>query len=280
VLTIANAEQAAAWDGPEGEDWARHAHRYERSNGRHRARLLAAGLISSADDVLDVGCGTGALARDVAREVVHGSVLGVDLSGAMLEHARRASVAEGLTNVRFEQADAQVHEFAAGSVDTIVSSFGATFFADPTAAFANLAQALRAGGRIGQLAWRELARNEWLTAIRAALAVGRVLPEPPPHAPGPFGLADAGRARRILSAAGFADIDIQPVDEVVDFGADADDAFDFLSGLGIVKGLTEGLDPATTQRALDALRATVEAHTTAAGVLFPSSAWLIAARRP
>jgi hypothetical protein len=119
-----------------------------------------------------------------------------------------------------------------------------------------------------------------LTAIRSALAAGRVLQEPPPHAPGPFGLADAARARRILTGAGFADIDVQPMDdEQIDFGTDAEDAFGFLRELGIVKGLTDGLDDATRQRALDALRATVEAHTTRAGVLFASSAWLITARR-
>jgi len=62
------------------------------------------------------------------------------------------------------------------------------FFADPVRAFTNLAESLHPGGRIGLLAWRELARNEWMSAIRDALAAGRSLPIPPPGAPGPFGL--------------------------------------------------------------------------------------------
>ena len=56
----------------------------------------------------------------------------------MLALARERSAAEGLTNVAFEQADAQVHLFAADAFDVAISSFGAMFFADPVAAFANI----------------------------------------------------------------------------------------------------------------------------------------------
>ena len=43
------------------------------------------------------------------------------------------------------------------------------------------------------LVWQSLPANEWISAMRDALAVGRDLPVPPPGAPGPFGLADTGR---------------------------------------------------------------------------------------
>ena len=109
-----------------------------------------------------------------------GSALGVDLSARMLERARELAAAEEVTNIHFLQADAQVHSFEAGAFDVAMSSFGAMFFADPVAAFANVAGALRAGGGLGMLVWRELGRNEWVTAVRAALAMGRQLPEPPP----------------------------------------------------------------------------------------------------
>ena len=66
-----------------------------------------------------------------------GSVLGVDLSARMLARARELTDGEALTNVRFEQVDAQVHAFTEDSVDTVVSSFGTLFFSDPAAAFTN-----------------------------------------------------------------------------------------------------------------------------------------------
>lgn len=278
-MTIANVEQAQAWDGPEGDQWVGHAEWYERSSVRHWRRLVDTGLIVPGHDVLDIGCGTGRSTREAARLASPGSVLGVDLSKRMLEYARRRSQEEGLANVRFEQADAQVHPFEEQAFEVAISSFGAMFFSNPVAAFSNIARALRPGGRLALLAWRELARNEWLCIFRATLAAGRELPEPPPGAPGPFGLADADRVRSILDQAGFEDVDLEAVDEPVEFGSDADDAFAFARTTGIVKGLTEDLDEATRAGALAQLRAALEQHDTGAGVLLGTSAWLITAAR-
>ena len=197
----------------------------------------------------------------------------------MLERARRLSEAEGIANVGFEQADAQVHPFDEAAFDLAISSFGAMFFADPVAAFANIGRALRSEGRLALLVWRELARNEWLTALRGALALGRVLPEPPPGAPGPFGLADSDRVRRILTASGFEAVDLAPVDEAVELGADPDDAFEFVRTMGIVEGLTQDLDEAAKARALDNVHEVLAAHHTGEGVVLGTSAWLITARR-
>ena len=97
--------------------------------------------------------------------------------------ARAVAAAEGLPNVRFEQADAQVHPFDRRACDLVMSSFGAMFFADAIAAFTNIGGAMHPGGRLGLLVWRDLAENEWLTAIRGALAAGRDLPTPPVGAP-------------------------------------------------------------------------------------------------
>ena len=111
MLTIANVEQALAWDGQEGGHWAEHAERYDTASRRTWQRFLDAGLILERDQVLDIGCGNGKSTRDAARIVSSGSALGVDLSAAMLALARQRSRAEGLTNVSFVQADAQVHHF-------------------------------------------------------------------------------------------------------------------------------------------------------------------------
>ena len=62
-------------------------------------------------------------------------------------------------------------------------------------------------------------------------------------------------------------------------GRNADDAFGFVRGTGIVVGLTQDLDDTTKAGALDELRATIEAHDTGRGVLFGTSAWLITATR-
>ena len=277
-MVIANVEMAEAWDGAEGDHWAEHAERYE-SIGPGFWDALAAGVaFRSDDDVLDVGCGTGRSTRDAARLASSGTALGVDLSRRMLERAAAAARADGLRNVRFEQADAQVHPFPEGAFDVVISSFGAMFFADPRAAFANIARAARPGGRLGLLAWRELVDNEWLCAIRGALAAGRDLPTPPPGLPGPFGLADAAQVDTVLSSTGFVDVAIDAVDDTMRFGTDARDAFEFMSTLGITRGLLHDLEPNAAAAAIDALRNTLMEHETTDGVTFGGAAWLITAR--
>ena len=280
MQAIANVEMASAWDGEEGERWAAHADRYERTGLRLARRLRDAAAVARGDAVLDVGCGTGSSTRDAARSAAPGPVLGVDLSSQMLEVARRRAAAEGLDNVSFEQADAQVHPFAEEAFDVAVSSFGAMFFADPVEAFANVRRALRPGGRLALLAWRDLRRNQWITAIRDALALGRPLPEPPSGAPGPFGLAGADHVRAVLAGAGFTGVDLESVDEPVWLGADADDAWAFVRTMGIVKGLTSELDPDDRERAFEQVRAMLAGAAGPEGVQFASSAWLVTAHRP
>ena len=278
-MTIANPDMAAAWDGAEGEHWAVHADRYEAITARYWEHLRRSVPIAADDVVLDIGCGTGKSSRDLARVVTSGSVLGVDLSARMLQRGRAAAEREGLANVVFEQADAQVHQLAEARFDLAVSSFGAMFFADPVAAFTNIGLALGRDGRLALLAWRDVAHNEWVATLRNVLSAGRTLPEPPPDAPGPFGLARRQHVERVLTRAGFVDIGLQEVAEPIRWGHDGDDAFSFVSTLGITRGLIHDLEVSDTTAALDALRRVLAEHETDEGVLFAGSAWLITARR-
>jgi SAM-dependent methyltransferase len=276
-VAAGNTEQARAWDGDEGAYWTEHAWRFDRSIARHHDRLMDAAALAPGDHVLDVGCGTGQTSRDAARAVVDGSVLGVDLSAGMTDLARRLAAEEGLRNVRFEQADAQVHDFPAAAFDAVISRTGTMFFADPVAAFGNLARALRPGGWLTMAVWQGPQANEWIREITGALAAGRDLPTPPPGAPGPFAFADPTRAPDLLTVAGFADVDVAGADAPMWFGADADDAQAFV--VGLLGWMLRDLDEPTRDRALDALHETLAAHETDDGVLFGSAVWVVRARR-
>ncbi|HVF20735.1 MAG TPA: methyltransferase domain-containing protein [Mycobacteriales bacterium] len=278
--TVVNVEMAAAWDGDEGAEWARDWQRYDRAARNYHRVLLDAAAIGRTDRVLDIGCGNGESTRDAARAAADGTATGIDLSSRMVERARELATADGLTNVTFVQGDAQVHPFDPSAYDIALSRFGAMFFGDAVAAFGNIRAALAPGGRLAAIAWRGPEANEWLRCVFAALAAGRDLPAPPVGAPGPFGLADADNTRAMLSAAGFDDIEITPVDAPLWLGTDGDDAFGFFRGTGIVRGMTQELDDTSRGRALAALRATMLEHDTGDGVYFGSGAWLIAARRP
>ncbi|MFE6839913.1 class I SAM-dependent methyltransferase [Streptomyces sp. NPDC057705] len=273
-----NAEQARAWDGREGAYWAEHADRFDRAIRPHDRHFLAAADVSATDHVLDIGCGTGEITRDVARRADSGRVLGVDLSAAMLRVARQRAADEGLHNADFVQADVQVHPFPAASFDVAVSRTGTMFFADPVAAFRNIGTALRPGGRLVQLVWQPPTGNEWLRSFARALAAGRPLPTPLPEAPGPFSLADPVRVRTVLGAAGFTDVQLEPHCEAMWFGQDAADAERFV--LGLHGWMLDGLDAEGRRRAVDDLRATLTAHETDDGVLYASATWIIRSARP
>jgi SAM-dependent methyltransferase len=279
-VTPANADQIAAWDGEEGAQWARFHKNFERSNRDYRRALIDAAAIQPGERVLDIGCGNGASSRDAARKTGSGTVLGVDLSSAMLARARELASADGLVHVEFRQADAQVYAFAPGAFDVVISLFGSMFFDDKAAAFRNVAGALRPGGRMVLATWQSLAENEWTSSLFDALSMGRELPLPPPGGVGPFGLAEPDYVRSVLSTAGFIDIEIDDVRQQMIFGDDASSAYGFISQLGVTRSLLAGLEPDQQAEATDRLKRSIKEHESAHGVAFDSAAWLTRARQP
>ncbi len=277
-----NASQAA------GEHRIVHAALFDDEVRPHNERFRAAAQVEPGNRVLDIGCGTGQSTREAARAAVGGSALGVDLSAQAVGLARQLSEQEGLRNVLFLQADAQVHRFSPRHFDLCISRFGTMFFADPVAAFANIGTSLRPGGRLVLLVWQARDRNEWSTAIRRAIAGPDAFhpdqpalgPDQPVRGPDPFALGDPAFARGILAAAGFAEVDFAGVDEPVYYGPDPAVAYDLVLGLRDPKDLLAGMDAATAGRARERLRATLAEHDTGSGVFFGSRAWIVTARRP
>lgn len=273
VVDPSNADQARAWDGPDGDYWAEHADRFDRSMAGHQPAFLAAAAVTPGDRVLDVGCGTGQTTRAAARLAGAGHALGVDLSERMIELARRR--AAGLPGALFLRADAQRHPFRPGGADVAISRTGAMFFGDPPAAFANVARALRPGGRLVLLTWQPAARNEWFRAFWTALTGHARLPSPPPGTPGPFALSEPDRVRALLHGAGFTDVRVTARDADLDYGPDAESAHRFLLGL-LGWMLREHADP---ERGRAALLRSLHEHLGPDGVRYRSAAWLITAHR-
>jgi SAM-dependent methyltransferase len=274
----ANREQLRAWDGDEGAYWAAHPDHFEKALDRYDEPFFAAAAIGAADRVLDVGCGTGGTARHAARAATAGSVLGVDLSSAMLAVARQRAADAGLDNVRFAQVDAQIHPFKSGAFDVAIGRTSVTFLGDRVAGLANIGRALRPGGRLVLLTWQPFAHQEWIREFSTALAAGRDLPAPPPEAPGPFTLADPDIIGSVLNAAGYIDVTLDGRREPMWFGADADDAYQLV--VGLLGWMLDGLDDDGRAAAQEALRGTIATHATPDGVLYDSAAWIIKATRP
>jgi ubiquinone/menaquinone biosynthesis C-methylase UbiE len=242
------------------------------------ARLMSAAAVRAGERVLDVGCGAGQTTREAARAAAPGEVLGIDVSAAALERARELArelaAADGFANAAFEHGDAQTHAFAPGSFDVAISRFGLMFFADPAAAFANIARALRPGGRLVAIVWQRGGDNEWAVAIDEALGTGTA-----EHV-GAFSLADADATKALLERAGFDDVRFEDVDEPVFYGPDVAAALDWVRSFQDVSDALASLEPDARDRALERLSALLAAHHRAdRGVVFASRTWLITARR-
>ncbi|MFD3745883.1 class I SAM-dependent methyltransferase [Nocardia sp. NPDC058633] len=240
----------------------------------HTAHLRAAARVGAGDRVLDIGCGTGQTTREAGRAAVDGSAVGVDISELMLEQARRISDEEGPSNVGFQLADAQVNPFPANAFDLCISRFGVMFFADPVAAFSNIARALRPGGRLAWLVWQGHDRNEWASMFSDVLASAIATP-----GRGPFSLADPVVTESMLTTAGFTEITFTDIDEPVYYGADSAAAYDNLLRLTGFTAFLADLAPPGAERARARLREILADHQTDDGVYFDSRAWLLTARR-
>jgi len=185
-----NAEEADYWSGPSGLTWIECEESLDASFASVTDLILSEAALNPSERVLDIGCGTGSVTLSAAKTVgTGGHVLATDISAPLL--ARTDIRAGGLPQVESLCSDAQTTPWPSPSFDVALSRFGVMFFADPAAAFANIARAIRPGGRFVFAAWGPYPKNPWWVIPQriAAARMGRP-PGISPHSPGPMGLSD------------------------------------------------------------------------------------------
>jgi ubiquinone/menaquinone biosynthesis C-methylase UbiE len=166
-------------------------------------RLVGEARVRPGQRLLDLGSGTGYPAVLAAQAVgPKGSVLGLDLSEAMLEVARRKAKALGLANVTFQAGDASVLPFEAGAFDGVISRFCLMFLPDVPKAAAEIARVLKPGGHLAASVWSSPENNPFLSIPIDVVKQFIEIPPPPPEQPGIFRLAKPGDLRGIIERAG------------------------------------------------------------------------------
>jgi ubiquinone/menaquinone biosynthesis C-methylase UbiE len=151
--------------------------------------------------VLDLACGTGAVARVAASTVgPDGEIIGLDRSEAMLAIARRR-VAPG-ARVDWRTGDAASLPFPDRSFDAVLCQQGFQFFADRQQALAEIARVLRRNGRLAFSIWCGPDRNPLGAALISTVdkcfgkAYGDIVRRP-------FSFTNWGELRSMIAAAGF-----------------------------------------------------------------------------
>jgi len=273
--------QRAYWEGPGAARWTGGYAAVEAVFAPVAALLLERARPAPGERVVDVGCGCGGTTLELARRVApDGHALGLDISAAMIAEARGRA---GEDAVDFVVGDAATHRFAPGSIDLVFSRFGVMFFPDPVAAFANLRRGARRGARLAFACWREAKRNPWqIVSLRAACKHAPRLPELGPEDPGPFSFADPDRVRRILDAAGFAEISLTPVELELDLAAGRGfaAAIETAQRIGAAARALEGQPAAVRAAAVAEMRAALAPYRRGDSVALGAAIWIVEAVNP
>ena len=271
------------WNGDSGDRWVANQVRLDRMLEPFGQALLAAARPVAGERVLDVGCGAGTTSFQFGDAVgAGGSVLGVDISTALIDRARERAGSHR-DQVAFQVGDAARMTVDA-PCDLIVSRFGVMFLDEPVAAFANMRRALKPEGRLAFVCWRAAGENDW-TRLPMGAVRDIVPPTPPadPEAPGPFSFGERARVEAILGHAGFVNVEISTFDSEILFGvgSDADAAVeDALQNAWEVGPLARALadqDDEVRQRAAAAVRSAFRRRLKPEGVVIDGAAWLVTA---
>jgi SAM-dependent methyltransferase len=278
----ANQEQIRYWNEQGGPRWVQRQQQLDAQiNPLGLVAMQRAG-IKPGEQVLDVGCGCGQTALELAQRVgSSGSVVGIDISQPMLTRARERQQELGLKNLEFLHADAQTYALARERFDLIFSRFGVMFFDNPAAAFANLRTALRPAGRLCFLCWQTLEKNEW-ARVPFLAATRHVQPSAPPapDAPGPFAFANPDRVRRLLETGGFKDVSCESYETELSMGGakTVDEAVAFSLELGPLARLLGDAGMDLRARVAQAVREALTPYVTQHGVSLRGAAWIVLAR--
>lgn len=253
--------------------------------GKHsRVVFERSPVANPGERVLDVGAGFGDTAIALANQVGDsGQVVALDCCQAFLDCGIADAREAGVTNIEWLDADAESHPFEP-EFDFWFSRFGTMFFAMPVVALRNLRKALKPGGRMMMIVWRDREDNPWTHLPQQVVL--RYLPEPDDPetcGPGPFSMASSSLVTKQLEAAGYTDVEFERNDAPIMVGQNIEDAIEFQLAIGPAGEIYREAGELGQQRhgeIVAALTEALEPHVTGKGVMLPSSSWCVTARNP
>jgi SAM-dependent methyltransferase len=181
--------------------------------------LLDAARLAPGHRVLELAAGAGETGLLAAERVgPEGQLVATDMAEGMVESIKARAEELGLGNVEARQMELEWIDAPAASFDAVLIRWGLMFPLDVEAALREIRRVLKPGGRLAAATWSDPEDNPWGTAIqRTLLEQGHVDAPPDPDGPGPFRLRDPVALADLAYSAGFADVEVEPIDLVMSY---------------------------------------------------------------
>ena len=271
------------WDEARAAAWLAGEAAREQTMAAVSDALFARAALQPGERVLDVGVGSGPTTLAAYASVQPGgTATGIDISAAMVAAAQRRPGGEQIT---WLVGDAGSYDFDAGAFDVVISRLGVMFFADPVAAFANLRQATRPGGRLAAVVWshRDATGLFGVPHTVATTTLHRlgVAYTAMPADFALFSLGGPGQVEQVLSAAGWSDVSASVDNRVLYMSGPeaAEQAADGMIAMGPVSALLAGQPPDVIAEVRTALVADLEHRRDEVGIGLPAGFIVVSAVR-
>ena len=213
LVTSADAAVRAEW-AARAEGWNKTSPESVSTSDQHNQRLIAAAEIAPGSVVLDVASGTGEPAISIARHVGEtGSVTATDSTPEMLHGARRRAATLDLTNISFVVADMVRLPYSDNHFDAVTCRFGIMFPLNAVGAAAEARRVLAPGRKAAYMVHGPYDDNTQHKVVREATLKfrGREFPKGRVQR---HRFGDTGAISRVLTAAGFADVEEHEFKEI------------------------------------------------------------------
>jgi ubiquinone/menaquinone biosynthesis C-methylase UbiE len=232
--------------------------------------LVEAAGIRPGDRILDVACGTGVVAREVADRIgEQGTVVGLDLNEAMLTVARRVR-----PELEWVQGDVAAIPFPDGSFDVVLCQAGLMFFPDAGQALGEMARVVTRDGSVGLQVWDRLEAQLGYQPF-AEIAVRHAGPEVIDLVGTYFAYGDIDHLGALLRESGLEVTARRTLSTSMQF----DSIDDFVTTEVEATPLAERLDEGAYRRILEDSRQALASFRTDGGVEIPVSGHVVTAKQ-
>ena len=269
----ANEEVRQVWNTV-APGWDRHRTEVFEQQRTVSERLIEAIGASDGATILELTAGPGETGLLLAELNPGARVIVSDFAPLMVEAATRAAEARKLPNVEVRQIDAQDIDLPDDSVDGVLSRYGLMLIPEPDRAASEIRRVLRPGKPLAYAVWGPLEANPWMMLFGAVfIQRGHFMPEEG----GPFSLTTPDENEALLQSAGFSNVEVETVDNTVNF-ASVEDYWDLTSSVsGPLAVIAQGLPPEEHAELRSLLESFTQGFRTDDGLSMPSQSIFVRA---